>query len=185
MLLAFLLVCLSACTTCNSCRTDENPSTSCCARTTCNTCNSCWQIDQAFICNLQAKGIKIIQIGDTVRIVMPSDYVFEDGTSVINECYYAALNQVASYLCCKEKIIVKVTSYTDACGSQARNLALSRQQAQTVADYLWKAGIDTRALYAVGAGGCDPIACNNTRCGRAMNRRIEITLRRITDYYDY
>ncbi len=125
--------------------------------------------------------VQIIAVGDGLTLLLPVDRFFAPDAPILNENYYSVLNQIAVLLRGLNKYVVKVSGHTDNTGWPQRNLALSRQQAQAVANYLWRQGIDASVLYATGYGDQRPIANNNTAQGRAMNRRIEITLRRITD----
>lgn len=142
-------------------------------------------IDQIWKIRLAENGVQLYQMGDRVLIVLPSDLFFVRNTSVLNPKYFPALNDVAMLVCYLEKVNVKVSGYTDATGCPARSLALSRQQAYTIACFLQRRGVDARILYSVGYGECNPIACNDLPCHRTMNRRVEISFWRITDTYDY
>lgn len=66
-----------------------------------------------------------------------------------------------------------IEGHTDNIGDAAKNLELSEQRAQAVADYLIKNGIDAARLTSVGFGGSRPIASNETAESRAKNRRVE------------
>lgn len=132
-----------------------------------------------------ARGIQLIQVGDQIKFILPTDYFFCSRLSpTLDPKFTCGLDMIAAFICGLDKMNVKVAGYTDDEDCHLRNVALSRQQAQVIANYLWKRGIDTRLLYAVGYGECFPIACNERCKGRFMNRRIEITLRKITDDYD-
>jgi outer membrane protein OmpA-like peptidoglycan-associated protein len=67
-----------------------------------------------------------------------------------------------------------VEGHTDSTGSSSLNLKLSEKRAIAVRDYLVKNGIDTTRLEAKGFGEGNPIDTNDTRAGRANNRRVEI-----------
>lgn len=67
---------------------------------------------------------------------------------------------------------LSVTGYTDAEGSDRRNLALSQDRAEAVVAALRTRGAPLAGLTAVGRGEADPIADNATAEGRAKNRRI-------------
>jgi outer membrane protein OmpA-like peptidoglycan-associated protein len=69
-----------------------------------------------------------------------------------------------------------VEGHTDSVGSESLNQQLSEKRANSVRDFLIKEGIDANRLTAVGYGEAKPIASNNTRDGRAQNRRVEINL---------
>jgi outer membrane protein OmpA-like peptidoglycan-associated protein len=69
-----------------------------------------------------------------------------------------------------------IEGHTDSTGSKATNQALSERRAQAVRDYLIANGIAADRLTAAGYGEDKPIADNNTRAGRAENRRVEVNL---------
>jgi len=55
---------------------------------------------------------------------------------------------------------------------------LSQQRAQSVLTYLTSTGIQEEKLTAIGFGDTQPIADNDTKEGRALNRRIEFAVSR-------
>ena len=67
-----------------------------------------------------------------------------------------------------------IEGHTDNTGGSALNLRLSEKRAIAVRDYLVENGIATTRLEAKGFGEGNPIDSNNTRAGRANNRRVEI-----------
>ena len=72
--------------------------------------------------------------------------------------------------------IVAVQGYADSTGRTAGNRSLSQRRAQAVTDYLvTKHGVPPYlVVQPFGFGSSDPVAENNTREGRALNRRAEI-----------
>jgi len=72
------------------------------------------------------------------------------------------------------KIRVSVEGHTDATGSEDYNLGLSQRRAASVAAYLQGQGIDGERLETAGFGEEKPVAANDTRDGRAQNRRVEL-----------
>jgi len=126
-------------------------------------------------------GVQIVQRGDNLTLILPSDSFFVDGTPTLNRNYYSVLNDIAELLRGLDKINIKVTGYTDNVGWPLRNTAISRQQAEAIAHYLWRQDIDTRLITATGYGEQMPIASNGTSAGQAANRRIEIALRTIVE----
>ena len=72
--------------------------------------------------------------------------------------------------------IVEVTGYTDSSGSPAVNTKLSEQRATAVITYLFQqGGVPMRHIVAPGAmGEYGPAASNETKAGRADNRRVEV-----------
>lgn len=74
------------------------------------------------------------------------------------------------------RAFVYVSGHTDADGPADDNMALSVARAEAVVTTLIEAGVDVSRLYAVGYGETLPIATNDTRAGKARNRRIEFEL---------
>src|SRR6266566_7359946 len=72
--------------------------------------------------------------------------------------------------------LVAVQGYADSTGRTARNRSLSERRAKAVTDYLvTKHGLPPyRVVQPFGYGSSDPVAANNTRQGRSLNRRAEI-----------
>ncbi len=74
---------------------------------------------------------------------------------------------------------VGVWAHTDAVGTDARNLDLSQRRAKSVYSFLASQGIEMSRMEHKGFGEGKPIATNNTKEGRAQNRRVEF---QILDY---
>lgn len=70
--------------------------------------------------------------------------------------------------------LVVVVGYTDSSGDPSYNQALSLKRAQSVADYLIANGTPENVVRVIGRGANDPLASNDTKEGRAENRRVEI-----------
>jgi len=127
-------------------------------------------------------GVKVIHVGETITIVLPSDKAFYPDSANINPCFIPVLKAVSEYVFCYEKINIRIAAYTDCQCSPFRNQVLSQAQAQTIAKTLWCNGIDARLLLAAGYGSDCPIANNATCLGRSQNRRVEICFRYIPPY---
>jgi outer membrane protein OmpA-like peptidoglycan-associated protein len=72
--------------------------------------------------------------------------------------------------------IIEVTGYADATGSATMNTKLSEDRAKAVVTYLFQqCGVPMRHIVAPGAmGEYGPAAPNETKAGRAENRRAEV-----------
>jgi outer membrane protein OmpA-like peptidoglycan-associated protein len=68
---------------------------------------------------------------------------------------------------------IGIYAHTDAVGTDAKNLDLSNRRAKSVYTYLNKRGIPMERMVWKGFGESKPIATNNTKEGRAKNRRVE------------
>ncbi len=69
-----------------------------------------------------------------------------------------------------------IIGHTDSQASNAYNMELSQERANSVKDYLISKGVDASKLSTKGKGETDPIATNATEQGRFRNRRIEFTV---------
>lgn len=69
---------------------------------------------------------------------------------------------------------VSIEGHTDWIGTDAYNQGLSERRANAVRDYLVQNGISPSRLSTSGYGESRPIASNETREGRALNRRVEL-----------
>ena len=69
-----------------------------------------------------------------------------------------------------------IEGHTDSDGSNEFNLRLSDSRAIAVKKYLVEQGIDEFRLSAMGYGESKPIDTNNTKAGKANNRRVEVKL---------
>lgn len=131
--------------------------------------------------HLSDSGVQVIQTGDELTFVLPSDECFIKQSPIVNTNYSPVLIEIANLIKDHEKFSVRIAGYTDSLGWGQRNLALSRAQALSVANFLWEQGVDARLIYSTGNGMQQTVANNSTAQGRAMNRRIEITLQWVTD----
>ncbi len=69
---------------------------------------------------------------------------------------------------------IEIRGHTSSEGSDAYNLRLSEQRAQSVVADLVARGLAADRVNAVGVGEAEPIASNNDEAGRALNRRVEV-----------
>ena len=109
------------------------------------------------------------------KIVLEGVY-FDTGSAKIKPESYAVLDANAAKVMKKKSIDVQVVGYTDSVGKQASNMKLSEARAASVKEYLISKGVNANRISSKGMGPADPIADNNTKEGRAKNRRIELVM---------
>ena len=68
---------------------------------------------------------------------------------------------------------IELRGYTDNRGNDSYNMELSEARAKAVKDWLIEYGIEAQRLTSRGFGRKDPIESNETKAGRARNRRVE------------
>lgn len=102
--------------------------------------------------------------------------LFDTGKSSIQQESEQVLNDIVAILNEYPTAKFRVEGHTDSVGSDANNLKLSKERAASVMKYLIENGVGSSRLSSEGYGESKPIASNNTRDGRAVNRRVEINL---------
>lgn len=86
------------------------------------------------------------------------------------------LNELARYLLAVPGSRVRLIGHTDSAGSRAYNQELSEERAEDVAEYLLRRGVAADRIQPSGRGEDAPIASNETKEGRAENRRVEVEI---------
>jgi OOP family OmpA-OmpF porin len=100
---------------------------------------------------------------------------FDLGKATIRPKSYSTLNRVAALLV-EKNFSLKLAGHTDNTGSDALNLRLSKDRAESVKAYLVSQGVNPSRVEATGYGESQPISTNTTAEGRQENRRVEFTL---------
>lgn len=101
---------------------------------------------------------------------------FDVGSTKISKEDQAELQKLAEVAKAQTGYIVEVIGYADATGDAAVNTKLSEDRAKAVITYLMQQGqVPMRHIVAPGAmGEYGPAASNETKSGRAENRRVEV-----------
>ncbi|MDF1564850.1 MAG: thrombospondin type 3 repeat-containing protein [Deltaproteobacteria bacterium] len=102
---------------------------------------------------------------------------FQSGKDVIQKRSFALLDNVFEVLKSHPEIgKIQVEGHTDDQGNDAFNKKLSQRRAEAVRTYLLKKGIAEERLEAIGYGEERPVEPNETKEGRAANRRVEFVI---------
>lgn len=105
---------------------------------------------------------------DNIQFLPDSDVLLYDEKVKLNKLA-EILNQYSNDLL--------ITGHCAARGTIESRQLLSEQRAETVADYLIDLGVrDRYHIFTQGKGSTEPVASNATEEGRALNRRVEITI---------
>ena len=127
-------------------------------------------------------GINVRQDGDVIRIELPSDQLFNFGTSQLKLGSDALLKTIASDLSQNyPQQLIGIEGHTDGRPKTTPHYPTDQHvavaQAKAVYDALSRGGgIQARQLFVVGHGGAHPVVSNGTDAGRARNRRVEIVI---------
>jgi outer membrane protein OmpA-like peptidoglycan-associated protein len=115
-----------------------------------------------------------IEKGITVEL---KNIFFDRKMATLQPASYAELRRLVQLMNDNPSLKIQISGHTDAMGKDADNLTLSNDRAQSVRTYLITEGsIDASRLKAVGYGETKPVATNDTEEGRALNRRVELTI---------
>jgi outer membrane protein OmpA-like peptidoglycan-associated protein len=98
---------------------------------------------------------------------------FDFDKAVIKDQYFPILDEGIAALEKYPEKKVAVEGYTCSIGAEDYNLRLSEKRAESVKAYMVEKGIAAERLSTMGYGEANPVADNETRQGREMNRRVE------------
>jgi chemotaxis protein MotB len=144
--------------------------------------NSLKQAISEALTNFEGKGLTIEQRNGKVYVSMENKLLFESGSWDVNTRGREAVIMLGEVLGDNKEIAVLIEGHTDNVpygekGLIANNWDLSTKRATAIVTILIENNnIPKDNLTAAGRGEFSPIALNNTREGRAKNRRIEVIL---------
>ncbi len=123
-------------------------------------------------------GVEVDRQGDELLLTVPSGITFPVNSYQIQPQFQTTLDQVAQTLAAYPSTLIDVYGHTDPSGGDAINLPLSRNRAQSVANYLTARGVNSTRIATQGFGSSQPLPgnYNSTEAERAANRRVEIRI---------
>lgn len=126
--------------------------------------------DRAFVLNVE---LIPIEVGEKVKL---ENVFFALDSYELDDRSYAELNKVADFLNENPTVEISLEGHTDNQGTSAYNLTLSDNRAKAVLEYLVEKGISKDRLTSKGYGDTQPVASNDTKEGRRLNRRTELKI---------
>lgn len=124
----------------------------------------------------EGTGVVVERQGDELLLTMPAGITFPINRYDIQPQFYAVLDQVAQTMVSYPSTLIDVYGHTDPSGGDAINIPLSKNRAESVANYLTQRGVQRTRIATQGFGSSQPIADNGTEAGRSQNRRVEIRI---------
>ncbi|MCP3901811.1 MAG: OmpA family protein [Desulfobacteraceae bacterium] len=103
------------------------------------------------------------------------DALFDTNKADIKQNAYTLLNHAHTIFTKNPGMKVILKGHTDNYGTNQYNMDLSLKRANAVKAYLVNRGIDSSRLTCQAFGESSPIATNDTKEGRALNRRVELS----------
>lgn len=119
--------------------------------------------------------------GDALRVGVASDVSFDFDSAAIRSDAQATYAKIAQVLKDYDKTVIHVVGHTDSTGSEAYNMRLSEQRANSVATVLRGNGVVPARILTEGRGESEPVADNSTAAGQARNRRVDIVIKAIVE----
>jgi len=137
-------------------------------------CQGCQTYDD-LLRRLESEGVEVIQVGDELKIIIGYDHFFKRSSNTeLRPDRDAAMKDITRLVRSRGNVPIIVSGHTDNVGSDRSKLYRSREQANTIASYLWANGIPLGNMTIIGCADTEPVASNKTLDGSTANRRVEI-----------
>jgi len=101
--------------------------------------------------------------------------LFDINSAEVKSEAYPMLQEAVLIMKKNPDLKVEVDGHTDSTGTAAYNMTLSVKRAEAIKDHFVNNGVDPNRLTTKGFGITNPAASNDTKAGRAKNRRVELT----------
>ncbi len=120
-----------------------------------------------------------VNIIEITKTILGSDITFAFGKHQLTAQGQLELDKIAQSVLGDLPLIeaIVIIGHTDSVGLEHSNQRLSEQRASSVANYLMSKGIPATLVQQEGRGEREPIADNQSKIGRAKNRRVELTVK--------
>lgn len=128
--------------------------------------------DEIDICVGTPKGVKVDERGCWA---LAQTYLFDFDKAEVKPIFSPLLDHIAKIMKDNPKMTVELEGHTDSTGTEKYNQGLSERRAKAIQKALITRTIaDATRLKAVGYGESKPIMTNDTKEGRAKNRRVDL-----------
>ncbi len=107
-------------------------------------------------------------------MTLQASALFDFDKAVLKPAGKAALGALVADLSKVNVETIIAVGHTDATGSDGYNQGLSVRRVEAVKAYLVSQGVPADRIKTEGKGEANPVASNQTREGRAQNRRVEV-----------
>ena len=123
-------------------------------------------------------GTKIVTLSDRKVVGLKTQNIlFDWDVAISDQVFNKELDQIGAFMQSHPEAFAVIEGYSDNTGSEDYNLRLSRLRAESVANHLKNQfNIADDRLVVLWYGPANPTARNDSRQGRALNRRVEIAI---------
>ncbi|MFI6761080.1 OmpA family protein [Micromonospora sp. NPDC050417] len=119
-------------------------------------------------------GLRVPDVQRQLTSLPPLRFSF--GSAALTPATRASLVKIGQVLNANPSTRIQVDGHTDSVGSARFNLALSRDRAEAVLDFLREQGVTADRLDTKGYGESRPKLSNTSSANRAVNRRVELVV---------
>jgi outer membrane protein OmpA-like peptidoglycan-associated protein len=98
--------------------------------------------------SLNAGGVRRIQVGDELRLILPQRRFFIQNTTHLKVSAYPVLSQIVTLLNQQKNFGIEVLAYTPSADLQQQTTDLAQLQARAIEEYLLQQGLNTRLIVA-------------------------------------
>ena len=128
---------------------------------------------------LEALNAKVETVTDAnglegIKVTFDSGILFATNKSNLSAASQKELKEFASKMSDLPDTDISIYGHTDNTGTAAVNERISLERANAVSSFLQQNGIASSRIKTEGKSFNDPVASNETKEGRAQNRRVEI-----------
>jgi len=107
-----------------------------------------------------------------------SNILFDTDSYSLTEESKTELNKLVEIMKKNPAYFIELYGYTDSVGNYEYNQKLSDNRAKSVSDYLISKGVKKEKISFKGLSKSKPVADNDTEKGRALNRRVEVQIKK-------
>ncbi|MGH7024621.1 MAG: OmpA family protein [Caulobacteraceae bacterium] len=97
-----------------------------------------------------------------------------DGSQLSPEARTRLMDFVQKLKDDNKNVYVEIQGHTDSTGGKDLNMRLGEQRAEAVRLFMNQQGVPLNRMSTISYGDGSPVAPNNTRAGRAQNRRVVV-----------
>ncbi|AXH14193.1 OmpA family protein [Malaciobacter mytili] len=133
-------------------------------------------VDSLDKCPNTPKGDIVDETGCSLKVDLNINFNFD--SAKINNSYDSKIKKFAEFMKKYPSTKAKIEAHTDSIGSDEYNQKLSERRAASTVKALKAYNIDENRLKSFGYGESKPLATNDTKDGRAQNRRVEATIQK-------
>ena len=110
----------------------------------------------------------------SVKVTFDNGILFDFNKSTLSEAAKKSLKEFAAKMADMPETDITIWGHTDNVGTAEANESVSQKRADAVKDFLAAQGIAADRIISEGKSFNMPVATNDTKEGRAQNRRVEV-----------